>query len=62
MLNKNLKQLKNGLKKTQETLPILLKFMQNVEDSGLVNAGIGSNLTSEGQIEMDASLAYVKVH
>ncbi len=33
--------------------------MKSVEDSSLVNAGIGSNLNSEGDLEMDATLAVV---
>jgi isoaspartyl peptidase/L-asparaginase-like protein (Ntn-hydrolase superfamily) len=36
--------------------------MKSVEDSGLVNAGIGSNLNLEGHVELDASLVHLSLN
>lgn len=38
----------------------LVEFLCTVEDSGLVNAGIGSALNRDGIRELDASLLVVK--
>jgi len=62
MLQANIKNLRKDMKKHYEPLPVLLSFMKSVEDSGLVNAGIGSNLNLDGQIELDASLVHLSLN
>ena len=56
MLAANVKKFRKSIKTSETPIDSLLCFMKNVEDSSLVNAGLGSNLNSEGGLEMDASL------